>query len=197
MLASITPLGERSRNSRWGTTVTAFVIGSTMAGSTAGAALGSIGVPLRTGAPASLRLWVLAAVVTIAVVYDARLFGLRLPTVRRQVNELWLNRYRGWVYGVGFGAQLGAGVATVVSTSAVYATLLAALLTGSPEWGGLAGGTFGLVRGLSVLPARKVRNAHALVALDAGLRRWERPSRVITGAMLAAFAATAAVGAVR
>ena len=32
----------------------------------------------------------------------------------------WLGRYRSWVYGLGFGVQLGAGVTTVVVSSAVY-----------------------------------------------------------------------------
>src|SRR5919198_347219 len=159
MLASITPLGERGRNSRWGLTVTAFVAGSAAAGTALGAALGSLGIPLRLIAPAPIRVWILAVTIVLAASYEWRAFGLRLPTVHRQVNEQWLNRYRGWVYGAGFGAQLGAGIATIVTTAAVYALVAALVLTGSPAWGGLAGGTFGLMRGLSILPSRRGRGA--------------------------------------
>ena len=131
MLASITPLGERSRNSRWGVTVTAFALGSTAAGLAAGAALGAAGAPLRAAASPSARLWIMGALLGVALAFESGLLR-PLPTLRRQVNEQWLHRYRGWVYGAGFGIQLGAGVATIVSTSAVYCVLASAVLLGSP-----------------------------------------------------------------
>ena len=196
MLASITPLGERSRNSRWGVTVTAFALGSTAAGLAAGAALGAAGAPLRAAASPSARLWIMGALLGVALAFESGLLR-PLPTLRRQVNEQWLHRYRGWVYGAGFGIQLGAGVATIVSTSAVYCVLASAVLLGSPPWGALVGGTFGLVRGLSVLPARRVRSSAALVSLDERLRRWDRPSRAATSASLTAMAAVAVVAAWR
>ena len=197
MLASITPLGERSRNSRWGITVTAFVVASTASGAVVGSVFGSIGVPLRAATQGSVRLWILAAVVGLCVLFETQMVGMRLPAFRRQVNEQWLNMYRGWVYGAGFGAQLGAGVFTIVSTSAVYAALCSALLAGSPGWGALVGVSFGLVRGLSVLPARRVRAPAALVSLDARLRRWEGPARRLTVATLTAAGFVALAGAVR
>ena len=43
MLASITPLGERGRRSRWSVTVSAFALGATLTGTLAGAALGALG----------------------------------------------------------------------------------------------------------------------------------------------------------
>ena len=43
MLASITPLGERGRQSTWAVTVTAFALGASAAGAGAGAALGALG----------------------------------------------------------------------------------------------------------------------------------------------------------
>ena len=197
MLASITPLGERGRKSRWGLTVTAFVASSAAAGTALGVTLGSLGIPLRLIAPAPIRVWILAVAILLAAPYEWRAFGLRLPTVHRQVNEQWLNRYRGWVYGAGFGAQLGAGIATIVTTAAVYAMLAALVLTGSPVWAALAGGTFGLMRGLLILPSRRVRTTRSLVSLDASLRRWERPVRVLTGVTLSALALVVAVGAAR
>ena len=58
-----------------------------------------------------------------ALVVDVSPLRRRLPTTRRQVNEDWMGRYRGWVYGGAFGAQLGSGVATIVTSAAVYAAV--------------------------------------------------------------------------
>src|ERR1700683_1402386 len=131
MLTSITPLGERGRNSRWGVTVSAFVIGSSVAGALLGASAGGIGALLDDQSLAfSLRLLVLVGAALVGVALDLGLGGTRLPSVARQVNEDWMRSYRGWVYGVGFGFQLGLGLVTVVSASAVYLAFLAALLSG-------------------------------------------------------------------
>src|SRR5436190_5073676 len=125
MLGSITPLGERSRGKRWGITVTAFALAATAAGAGLGAVLGAAGGLVELSATA--RTGLLAAAVAVAVAVDL-VPGLRAPGPRRQVNEAWLQRYRGWVYGAGFGLQLGLGVTTIVSTAAVYAAGAAALL---------------------------------------------------------------------
>jgi len=111
-----------------------------------------------------------------------------LPTIRRQVNEEWLYRYRGWVYGAGFGLQLGLGVVTIVTTSAVYATLLVAFLAGSWQAGAVVGATFGLARAATVLASFPVTTPRRLVALDQLLRTWERRSRLGAAAAQAALA---------
>ena len=105
MLASIHPLGERARDRSWGVTVGAYLLGSTLAAALLGAALGGIGdaLPLTPGATAA---GVLAAG---ALALAADLGAFRLPTIHRQVDKDWLDRYRGWVVGVGFGFQLGLG----------------------------------------------------------------------------------------
>src|SRR5262245_15741258 len=100
MLGSITPLGERGRGSRWGVTVSAYLIGSVIGGAALGAALGWIGSSLHAGADA--RLAVLGTAIAIGVVFDLGIGGLRLPTTRRQVDETWRASYRGWVWGVTF-----------------------------------------------------------------------------------------------
>ena len=115
MLASITPLGERGRRSRWGVTVSAFLLGATLAGARRGrraraarlAALGTGSAPALGCASSpsdsrSRRRLVLAVVLELPL--------RRVPGPNRQVNERWLDEFRGWVYGFGFGAQLGLGV---------------------------------------------------------------------------------------
>ncbi len=178
MLASITPLGERSRGSSWNVTATAFVIGAVVAGGLAGAALGALGSLLPGGAHA--RAVALAAVLAAALLFDATPLRRGLPSTRRQVNEDWLGRYRGWVYGIGFGAQLGVGVVTIVTTAMVYAAVACALLCPSVAAGALVGVCFGAVRGLSLLPARRARDPASLVALHRRVQKLERPVRNVT-----------------
>ena len=172
MLASITPLGERGRHSNWWVTVIAFLIGATAAAAGAGAALGALG---SVALPAPPRLAVLAAAIAVAIVLDA--LPLAVPGPRRQVDERWLDRYRGWVYGAGYGAQLGLGVTTIVSSAATYVALLAALLTASAPAGAIVLGCFGAVRGLTPLAAAGVRSQRELLAFHRGLARWRAPAR--------------------
>src|SRR6266550_2584035 len=119
MLTSITPLGERSRGFSWWLTASAFGVGATATATATGALLGVLGSLPSLGDHARGAL--AAAAIAVALAFDAAPSALRLPGSRRQVNEDWLGTYRGWIYGVGFGAQLGIGVVTIVTTAAVYA----------------------------------------------------------------------------
>lgn len=174
MLASITPLGERSRGSSWGVTVSAFAIGAVGAGALAGAAAGALGSLAPEG---TWRDVAGLALVALALAIDASPLRRRLPTTRRQVNEDWLTRYRGWVYGVGFGAQLGTGLVTIVTSAAVYAAAFGAVLCGTVAAGAAVGGAFGAVRAVSLLPARVAEDPPGLVRLHDRLGRAEAPAR--------------------
>ncbi len=193
MLASITPLGERGRQARWAITMAAFVIGSVAAGCGAGALAGTMGaVVLPSSFGTRQRLAILALVALVALAVDGGPFAV--PGPRRQVNERWLDEYRGWVYGVGFGAQLGLGVSTVVSSAATYLMLIAALLTGSVSGGVLIAGCFGAVRGLTLLAGAHVRTPGQLLVLHARLRRWRAPAERLGLVTLTAILALAVAG---
>lgn len=162
MLSSIHPLGERTRGNRWGKTATYYVVGSTLGGAVLGGLLGLIGAGLAS-------LWsiadpvVLGAVLSVLVVSAALdAFHVRIPSPDRQVDETWMNRYRSWVYGGGFGFQLGTGVMTFVKTASVYALWVLVLLGGSAVGGLIVGGWFGMVRGLALLTVARVRDPGAL-----------------------------------
>ena len=180
MLGSITRLGESGRNARWWVTVTWFGAGAVVAGALVGWLMGWLGTALTSVVGSRQAALALALLAAAGIAADVRLGGLRLPTVRRQVDDRWLARYRGWVYGVGFGFQLGLGVVTVVTTSAVYVAFAAAALSGSPAAGALIGAAFGAVRWLSVLPGGRVRAPADLVRMDGRLRRWEPVGRRVT-----------------
>jgi len=174
MLASITPLGERSRGFSWGLTVSAFAIGAVAVGALGGAAGGLVGSLLPAG---TWRTALALAVLAVALAVDATPLARRLPTTRRQVNEDWMARYRGWVYGAAFGAQLGAGLATVVTSAAIYAVAAGTVLTGTTWAGAVLGGVFGATRALTLLPAAGARDRSGLMRLHRGLARVEVPAR--------------------
>lgn len=197
MLGSITPLGERGRGSRWWVTVTAYVLGSTLAGVAVGSGLGSLGASFADRTPVTARLAVVALAVIAGLLVDVGSFGLRVPTVRRQVDEGWRAGYRGWVWGFGYGIQLGAGVVTVVTTSTVYVTWLAAALSGSAVAGALIGTTFGFARAIPVLSVAGVRRPDQLLHVDAVLVRWAAPARRATYGVGAVVACLALLGAAR
>jgi len=101
----------------------------------------------------------------VAVASDLNLGGFRLPSHTRQVNEDWLVEYRSWVYGGGFGWQIGVGLATFVTTAAVYLMLALAALTASPVAALAVVTGFGLVRGLAVLLGRSLTTPQRMLDL--------------------------------
>lgn len=190
MLASIHPLGERVRQNRWWLTATAHVLASAVAGAMAGAVLGLVGRLTLQHAPG--RMWAVIAVCAAAAVAD--LSGRRPPwPVHRQVDDGWLPRYRGWVYGAGFGFQLGLGVVTIVTTAAVPAAWVLALLTATPAAGAAVGVAFGLSRALPVLATAGVDTPGRLWSFQ---RRFQAGEGVARWATIGTLVALAGVGAV-
>jgi hypothetical protein len=187
MLASISPVGEASRRQRWALTVPAYVVGSAVGGALVGLVAGVVGrlVSALTGPPATALLVALLAVAgLVAAAVDVGAVRVRLPSWQRQVDERWLTTYRGWVYGAGFGFQLGAGVLTRIPTAATHLWLLAAVATTSPAAGAVIGTTFGTVRALPLLLTRP---------LDDPTRLNRFHARMEDGALVAQRGASAAV----
>lgn len=183
MLASITPLGERGRQSHWTVTVVAFALGAVVAATVAGALLGALGMLLPGGFTGHARTVVVALALIAAFALD--LSATAVPGPRRQVDERWLDRYRGWVYGLGFGSQLGLGIVTVVTSAATYVVLLCALASGHPVTGAAIMGLYGALRGLTPLLAAGVRTPQHLIALHARLRGAEAATARAGAAVLA------------
>jgi len=168
MLSSIHPLGERAKGNRFGLTASAFVAGAAVGGVTTGTVVGGLGLVVAGWVPDAARIALVALVALVGAVFERT--GRSLPSVPRQVDEDWLHEYRGWVYGAGFGFQLGAGVLTYVTTAALYVALAATLLAGHVAASVAIMGTFGLGRGLSILPARRIDDPERLVAFHRRLQ---------------------------
>ena len=184
MLASINPLGERARKQRYVVTAGAYIAASTLAAAALGSVLGGLGA----GVAPVFAYTVVAGVAAAGLACDARVFGLRVPGPRRQVNENWLVTYRGWVYGAGFGAQLGLAFTTIVAASATWVAFACALLSGTVARGAFLGATFGFVRAAPVLWTMRVREPAQLYTCVRRIGRW-RPAvaRLTSGAQVAAI----------
>lgn len=193
MLSSISPVGERARAQRWGLTATAYALGSTAGGAGVGLLLGVVGQLTLSGVPADVRLGLLGAVAAVGVVAD-RTTGV--PSLHRQVDERWLTTYRGWVYGAGFGLQLGTGVATIIPSSVVHAMWAGALLLADWRAGLAAGALFGALRAAPLVAAGRIRTVAALRRTMAGVDRRRRRAAVVTTVAQMAVAAVALLGAV-
>jgi hypothetical protein len=163
MLASITPLSERGRGHRYRTTAAWFVVGGTAGGATLGVAVALLagGFHSLSLTPREVSTIALGAGM-LAVVSDLGLGGFRLPVHHRQVNERWLDQFRPWVYGAGFGWQIGTGLATYIVTAAVYLMVLLSALIGNAWLAIGLGALFGLVRGLAVYLGRGITSSEAL-----------------------------------
>jgi hypothetical protein len=198
MLSSISPLGERARNSRWWLTTTVYLLGSLAGGLAVGALAALLGGLLPDAVRTSRwTLVVVAALLVVGLVLDLR-NRRSVPSWRRQVDEQWLTRYRGWVYGVGFGAQLGFGLVTIITSSTTYAAVLLAALTGHVGAGLAIGATFGVVRALPSLLMARVVDRSDLHRVFIRVERWANPAGVVAkvalGGAAAIVLAVAAVG---
>lgn len=156
MLSSITPLGQRGRGHSWLRTVVAFWLGAIGAAAVVFSIAGMIGEAAGLGAA---NPWFALGVVVAALLLD--LSGVKAPGPHRQVDEDWLSRYRDWVVGLGYGAQLGLGFATIVPTFGYWALLLVSASIELPG-AALVGAGFGLGRSLLLLTTRRVISPSAL-----------------------------------
>jgi hypothetical protein len=196
MLSTITPMAEAGRGHSFRSTSVWFVAGSVAGGLTLGGLMAGIAL-LVAGLEASstIALSTVAVASLVAAASDGRIAGFRLPGHDRQVNERWLDQYRSWVYGAGFGWQIGVGLATYIMTAGLYLLILMGGLSANP-WVALAiGGLFGLVRGLAVYLSAGLDSGEKLLAFHARFESWREPVRqsmIVVQASIAIIAAAAA-----
>lgn len=191
MLSSISPVGEASRRQRWWLTALAHLLGSLAGGVLAGSVLGLLGawlVPQRWEVTGPV---VLAAAAVAGVAVDLSGRREHLPSWRRQVDERWLSTYRGWVYGAGYGVQLGAGGLTIVPATVTYVAGLAAVLTAGWWHGAIIGAVFGATRAVPLLLTARIRTVPALTALMQRRAGARRRAEVLTATGQAAIAVVA------
>lgn len=178
MLSQLTPVGEASRGYRYRTTAAWFVLGAVVGGATLGAVMAALAAAVSAvGVTSTALLGVAAGLAVLGAAVDSGVLGFMPPFFKRQVNEYWLSKYRAWVYGSGFGWQIGAGVTTYIMTAAVFVTIAFGALTAGPVAALAIGVSFGFARGLAVLLTARSRSTAELFALHRRFDAWGEPVR--------------------
>lgn len=195
MLSTMTPLAERARGHRWGATAAWYWFGGLLGGAALGAVAAGLAAVLSLADLGTTTVLALAAGSSLlAAAVDLGRFGPPIPHRRRQVDEDWLGRYRGWVYGVGFGLQIGSGFATYIMTAGVYLTVALAVLGGPAAAFGVCL-LFGFVRGAAVLLAARLTSFEASARFHERFEAAREPvRRIVIGVELAVAAVAVAVG---
>jgi hypothetical protein len=171
-----------------------WVLGHVAGGALLGAALGWAGGGLPARALA-LRPAILSAGCLVWGLHQLGVVTVPMPEIPRQVSRAWILRLPWGLLALGYGAQLGCGVATRIPVATTYAVLACALLSGDPAAGAAILGLFGAARAAppAAVGPRLRSRGHALgfaLALD----RYEgRVHRVNGLALLASAAFFAAV----
>ena len=175
MLTKINPMGEASRGHRFGVTAVWFVAGAVAGGFTLGLGAAVLAVLVESAQlPTSAAFGATAVLALLAATVDTRLLRFGPPFHRRQVNDTWIGRYRSGVYALGFGWQLGVGVATYIMTAAVFLMVAFAALTGSVLAALVIGVAYGSVRGIALLIGARVTSPASLRSLLAGFEHARR-----------------------
>jgi hypothetical protein len=193
MLSQLTPVGEASRGYRYRTTACWFVAGALVGGAMLGGVMAALAIAVSSlGATSTTLLAVAAVLAVFSAAVDSGVLGFSPPFFKRQVNEYWLGRYRAWVYGSGFGWQIGAGVTTYIMTAAVFLTIAFGALSAGPGAALAIGVCFGLARGLAVLLTARLRTTAELFALH---RRFDALGEPVRRAVIGVQLAVAVIAA--
>jgi hypothetical protein len=183
MLSQITPVAEAARGHKFGRTAAFFLVGALLGSLTLGLAI-AVGAALFAAADlgTDTTIALVAVCAALGAVVDTHVLGFGPPFLRRQVNEDWLMRYRPWVYGGGFGWQIGFGLSTYVMTAAVGVMILLGALSASPAAAVLVAVVFGLARGSAVFLGVPLRTRPALYAFH---RRFHAAAEPVRQAVIA------------
>jgi hypothetical protein len=196
MLSTITPLAESGRGRAWGVTASWFFAGAVLGGLTLGVGTALLAAGVRAAGLSDAAVLAIAAVAALlGAASDARIGGLHLPHHTRQVNEDWLSAYRAWVYGGGFGWQIGVGLATYIMTAAVYLTIVLAALTAGPLTAVAIAVLFGTVRGLAIFLSARITSPAALLSFHRRFDALGEPVRLAVIGVQVAVGLVAAAAA--
>ncbi len=196
MVETISPVVHGGR-ARWLGTLALHTFGATGTAALFGAALGRIGGVL--GAP-----WQrsgLLALATVAALYAlGALTPLRVPVpqLRRQVPDWWRTFFGRSFAAVLYGAGLGIGFLTYLSTGTLVVVAFAATASGRPAIGAAIVGPFGLVRGLSaVVSWRSVTQEQSRALVDRLVAGPGSARRIANGVALVLIALAAVAASAR
>ena len=196
MVETISPVVHGGR-ARWLGTLVLHTMGAAGTAAMFGAALGWLGGSL--GAPwQRAGLLALAAVATFYSLGALTRLRVPVPQLRRQVPDWWRTYFGRSFAAVLYGAGLGIGFLTYLSTGALVVVAFAAAASGRPAIGALILAPFGIARGLSALVAwRSVTQERSRALVDRLASMSGAARRIASGVALAVVATLAVIASLR
>ncbi|MGZ5296156.1 MAG: hypothetical protein ACXWEZ_04475, partial [Actinomycetota bacterium] len=193
MVETISPVVNGGR-ARWSGTLMLHTLGATGTAALFGAVLGwlggALGAPWQR--PGLLALAAVSAVYALGALTRVR---VPVPQLRRQVPDWWRTFFGRSFAAVLYGAGLGIGFLTYLSSGTLVVVALAASVSGRPATGAIVMAPFGLVRGLSAIVSwRSTTQELSRALVDRLVAASGAARRIANGVVLVliAFAAVAA-----
>lgn len=195
MVETISPVVHGGR-ARWLGTLALHTLGATGTAALFGAALGRIGGVL--GAPWQRPgLLALASVSALYALGALTRHRVPVPQLRRQVPDWWRTFFGRSFAAVLYGAGLGIGFMTYLSTGTLVVVAFAAAASGRPAIGAVLMGPFGLVRGLSAIVSwRSVTQEQSRALVDRLVAGTGSARRIANGVVLVLIALAAVAASV-
>jgi hypothetical protein len=194
MVETITPVVYGGRR-RWIGALALHIAGAALTAVVFGALLGMTGALLGLGDGRAE----VVAVALLGAVYLVGYVGqdlLPVPQLRRQVPDWWRTFFSPGVTAFLYGAGLGVGFLTYLTSGALVVVSAGAIASGSPWIGAIILLPFGLARGVSAIVAANVTTSDEGRSLvDRLAARADGVRRAVGAASLAAVAGLATIAA--
>ncbi len=196
MVETISPVVHGGR-ARWLGTLVLHTLGATGTAALFGAALGwlggGLGAPWQR--PGLLALATASAVYALGVLTPLR---VPVPQLRRQVPDWWRTFFGRSFAAVLYGAGLGIGFLTYLSSGTLVVVAFAAAASGSPAIGAIVVAPFGLLRGLSAIVSwRSITQELSRALVDRLVAASGAARRIANGVVLVLTALAAVTASAR
>jgi cytochrome c biogenesis protein CcdA len=170
MIGQITPLVQVVSRRTWVKAVTGYLAGSLVSAAALGLLVGTCGLVLELNR-FHLALWIVGAgTLALCAIWETGNGAWPLPSLHRQTPKWFLSEFGPTWGGFAWGLDLGQGWTTRIEFAGYYGVVAVALLTGSPLFGAVTLGAFGLGRATPVI-------------LAGLLTSWREPHRLSTAYM--------------
>jgi hypothetical protein len=133
--------------------ILAHVVGAAAGGAVTGITLAAAGSTLLTNPWPSWGPDLLAILGLLIVLRELTFRRFPIPQLRRQTSKRWRHRLGPVPAALAWGVDLGTGITTFVRYPGFWILPVAASVSGSPAFGGLVLGLFGVARATTVAVA--------------------------------------------
>jgi|GEM_PF-3650575 len=161
-----------------------WTAGHILGGMIVGGVSGWVGSKISAG-PGFYGLILLALICVVCALHQFQIINFPLPQLRRQVSRFWMQKLHWNIVALGYGVQLGSGIATRIKVATTYVFIGCAFLSGTFYMGAVIGAGFGLARAiLPVIIGPRVSSPEASFSFALNFNHYEKHVRNINGALL-------------